>query len=99
MITKADIKRTLEEMSWKLKNPPNPKKVYKHLMNTWPGAMANYNAWYVIHHAEMLGLLDEDYHPIEGAQRVYEGARRMGELVKAGGFEAVVEYVKLHHGR
>jgi hypothetical protein len=73
--------------------PPRPRDVLRHLRALWPGGLV-YNAWYYMHTARSLGLLDAEFRPIAGARPVSEGARRIREASALGGFPAVVAYVQ-----
>jgi len=78
--------------------PPTPASILRNLLAKWPGGL-RYNAWYFMHTAQSMGLLDEAFRPIDDAPFVDEGARRIREACDLGGFPTVVAYVQAEYGR
>ena len=74
----ADAGRTLE--------------VLEHLLRTWPGGTLSYNAWWLLHTAQIHGILDQEFMPVTGAPYIDETARLHTEIKSKGGPGALAAY-------
>ncbi len=58
----------------------------------WPGGLLDYNAWYVLHRARDMEILDASFMPLASAPFVDEQARLRIEINQLGGPGAQVAY-------
>ena len=97
MDDKIKLDAIREVLSYRVKeNPPNAKKILKHLKRKWPGGLV-YNMWYAMHKAQSMSLLDDNFYPVKDALPINEETRRIGELYQLGGSEAVGIYMELEY--
>jgi hypothetical protein len=90
-IAVGEIKETFEARR-KTANQDAVLQTFEHLLDVWPGGILGYNAWYALHTAEDMGLIDSEWAPIQGGRSVNEQARLRQELRDLGGDEAVAAY-------
>lgn len=67
-------------------------KVTRHLRERWT---EDYNAWYTIHRAKDMSILNENFEPIKDCKKHDNEKMRMEELYKLGGDLAVNTYYKI----
>lgn len=76
-------------------DPNTAAEVVSHLLDVWPRGFLSYNAWYTIHQARTLGLLDKNFRPNKEVSFINEELRQMEELKRLGGQEAVDAYKRI----